>query len=119
MSVETTFEVSPVERILEEARAYEQYLLEELAKVRTILDAERVASTAAQTPAMIRTVMAAEPERVWGIPRLVESLLAAGWEPGGRDRANLVRTTLHRLHQQGVVQRIGRGSYRLADGVSL
>jgi hypothetical protein len=55
----------------------------------------------------------------WTAPNLAAAMLDRGWSTQAADPANSLRAALSQLHQDGVVERVGRGTYRWLGAGSL
>jgi hypothetical protein len=58
-------------------------------------------------------VMSSEPDAAWTSERILADLYVLGWQPRGQTPKNSIDATLSRLAQEGLVERVRRGLYRL------
>ena len=121
--------VSEREDAVRGLRAYHKKLLVELKGVEAALTAltgsepaaaitrSRGGATAAsknttEREELIREVLTTSPNEAWTAQSLLSALNSRGWTSDAANPENSLRTALSRLHQEGLVERVNRGTYR-------
>lgn len=54
-------------------------------------------------------------DREYDAQQVLDSLIAAGWEPSAADPLNSLRTSLGRLHDRGQIRRVRKGWYQALE----
>lgn len=76
---------------------------------------EVAASTHPGNTAAILRIMGKEPMRVWAVRELYNALEDRGWLPKAADPRKSLGATLSSMTSRGILDRIGRATYRLAS----
>ena len=78
-------------------------------------------SSGAQKPVLrkaILNVMGDGTKDVWKVPELIDALTARGWMPNGKSAKQIVRSRVSSMNNDGELERVGYGAYKIPSSSS-